>query len=198
MLELLLVISIIGLLVGILLPVLSAVKKRGQIRATQPLIAGISSALNQYYADFDEYPPSTPDYPASGRIPSVTKLSGPATEPDSLYKYLNGPDGEGFTITNSAGSRHYGPYMKGLPKENLSISGTQTIVTDSWHHPLVFLNCKAHLLANGDPSLCHNRDFDIYSVGPDGMRDPLNDDKDNNGDGRVDEAAELVDDLTNW
>ncbi len=38
----------------------------------------------------------------------------------------------------------------------------------------------------------------IWSVGPDGRQDPLNNNLDDDGDGKVDEPDELVDDICSW
>ncbi len=194
LIELLVVLAIIAILIALLAPMIGSMRRKAQIRATETLIGSITTALNQYYTDFDEYPASTPDYAANATTPAGTKLLGPAPDANALYFCLNGATGEGFDLNK----HHYGPYLKGVPKENLRAVAGATIIVDAWGRPLAYLNCQAHLQAGGAATLCHNRTFDIYSIGPDGKKDPQNDDKDNNGDGRVDEAAELVDDVTNW
>ena len=113
--ELLIVLAIIAILLSLLIPMFAMVRRKGQIRATETLVSSITAALNQYYTDWDEFPPSTLDYDPNGTSPTVTRLSGPAPDPFSLYKYLNGPTGDGFTARN----HHYGPYLKAIPGENL-------------------------------------------------------------------------------
>lgn len=194
LIELLVVLAIIAILMALLVPVISSIRRKAQIRATETLIASLTTALNRYYSDFDEFPASTPDYAATASTPSATKLAGPAPDAHALYLCLNGTKGDGFDLN----AHHYGPYLKGVPKENLRSDANGTVLIDAWGRPLSYLNCQAHLQASGAANLCHNKTFDIYSIGPDGHKDPLNDDIDNNGDGRVDESAELVDDITNW
>ena len=53
---------------------------------TRTLVDGLGAALERYYSDFDDFPPST-----------VSDL-GDTAEEDSLYKYLCGPDGQGINI----------------------------------------------------------------------------------------------------
>jgi prepilin-type N-terminal cleavage/methylation domain-containing protein len=194
LIELLVVLAIIAILMALLVPMIGSIRRKAQIRATETLIASLTTALNQYNQDFDEYPASTPDYAANASTPGATKLLGPVPDAGALYLCLNGPKGDGFEVNK----HHYGPYLKGVPKENLRTDSNGTLLVDAWNHPLAYLNCQAHLQAGGAANLCHNKTFDIYSVGPDGRKDALNDDKDNNNDGRVDEPAELVDDITNW
>jgi prepilin-type N-terminal cleavage/methylation domain-containing protein len=54
--EMLTVIGIIVLLVSILLPVVSAVRIKGQTADTQAMLARIASGIQSYYADFNAYP----------------------------------------------------------------------------------------------------------------------------------------------
>ena len=180
--EMLTVLAIISILMGLLVPVIWQARKSGQIRATQLLIKTVGAALERYYQDFDAYPPSN-----DGHLG--------AFQADSLYAFLNGPNGTGFVING----KQYGPYLESLPSENLAVSNGLKLVVDVWHHPLIYWNCKAYLQTNqGGALYCHNRTFDIYSIGADGKTDPQNDGIDNNSDGRVDKPAELVDDITNW
>jgi prepilin-type N-terminal cleavage/methylation domain-containing protein len=187
--EVLVVISIIAILIAMLIPTMSMIRSRAKIRATKALIESISGALNQYLTDFDDYPPST-----------ISKLKGPAPEADSLYKYLCGVNNLGVT----ANGRHYGPYLPAVPAENIVVKGGQTLIIDAWKNEIVFLNCRAHSFAlkaagTKDDGLTHNKtSFDLYSPGADAKKDPNNNDKDDNGDGLVDDAGELVDDITNW
>ncbi len=58
MIELLVVISIIGVLAGMLLPVLSKAKLKAQIAKARTEIKGIESAINQYHATYSHYPAS--------------------------------------------------------------------------------------------------------------------------------------------
>lgn len=55
--ELLIVVGIIGLLIGLLLPVIRAALQKTKRAAAQNTYQMISMALEQYRADFDAYPP---------------------------------------------------------------------------------------------------------------------------------------------
>ena len=185
--EMLIVISIIVILMALLIPVLGTVQQRAKMRATRAMIDGIQNALQRYCIDFNEYPPS-----------NTAGLSGPV-DASSLYVYLSGPNGRGIDTVQGGLARHRDPYMN-IPPEYVKRVGGQTLVVDPWGSPIVYLNCKAHTDAGGlAAGLCHNKTFDLYSVGPDKKLSPNQHDfADNNGDGRVDEDAEGGDDITNW
>lgn len=186
--EMLIVISIITILMAMLIPVLTTVRRRAQIKSTRALVDGIQDALGRYYIDFDEYPPS-----------NTAGLSG-AVDPSSLYLYLSGPKGKGIDTVQGGTPRHHDPYLA-VPPEYVQRSGGQTLIVDSWGSPIVYFNCKAHVESGGAAvGLCHNpKSFDIYSPGPDKMLSPAQHDfVDSNSNGRVDEDDEGGDDITNW
>ena len=60
LIELLVVIAIIGVLAGILLPVLGRAKEKARITKAESEIAGIKAAIQQYFGDESRYP--TPKY----------------------------------------------------------------------------------------------------------------------------------------
>ena len=70
--ELLTVIGIIILLIGILLPVVAAVRKSAAKADSQQLITNLASAIERYRADFAAYPGPIPNgaYNASGVAPT--------------------------------------------------------------------------------------------------------------------------------
>lgn len=57
--EMLVVIGIIGLLAAILIPTMRGVRRRAAVRTVQARIQTIASALRNYAADFQDFPPST-------------------------------------------------------------------------------------------------------------------------------------------
>ncbi len=57
LIELLIVISIIAILAGLLLPVIGAVRRRGQVTATVLEIQNLKNAIEQYKQKFGDYPP---------------------------------------------------------------------------------------------------------------------------------------------
>ena len=185
--EMLIVIAIITVLMAMLIPVLTTVRRRAQIKATRALVDGIQDALGRYYIDFDEYPPSN------------TAGMG-AVDPSSLYIYLSGPTGKGIDTVQGGTTRHHDPYMA-MPPEYVQRSNGQTLIVDAWGSPIVYFNCKAYVDGGGAPAgLCHNpKSFDIYSLGPDKVLSTAQHDfVDSNSNGRVDEDDEGGDDITNW
>jgi prepilin-type N-terminal cleavage/methylation domain-containing protein len=186
--EMLIVIAIITILMAMLIPVLTTVRRRAQIKSTRALVDGIQDALGRYYIDFDEYPPS-----------NTAGLSG-AVDPSSLYVYLAGPNGKGIDTVQGGTPCHHDPYLA-VPPEYVQRSNGQTLIVDAWGSPIVYLNCKAHVESGGaSAGLCHNpKSFDIYSLGPDKVISPAQHDFiDSNSNGRVDEDDEGGDDITNW
>ena len=57
LIELLVVISIIAILAGLLIPVIGAVRRRGQVTATVLEIQNLKNAIEQYKQKFGDYPP---------------------------------------------------------------------------------------------------------------------------------------------
>jgi len=57
MIELLVVIAVIGILAGVLLPVLGTMRQKGRVAATSAALKNIEVALRQYDFDFGRYPP---------------------------------------------------------------------------------------------------------------------------------------------
>ena len=57
LIEILVVISIIAILAGMLIPVIGAVRRRGQVTATVLEIQNLKAAIEQYKQKFGDYPP---------------------------------------------------------------------------------------------------------------------------------------------
>jgi prepilin-type N-terminal cleavage/methylation domain-containing protein len=79
--ELLVVISIIGILAGFTVPVLSAVKRHQYISNTQAEMGQLQAAIDSYHATYGFYPPSNPN----GVVDSTGHLLG-----NQLYYELVG------------------------------------------------------------------------------------------------------------
>ena len=124
LIELLVVMAIIGLLVALLVPTVSRATETVRKAMTGRIIKEISVGLENYHADFGEYPPSRPydaGDPESGAMSSSVPSAGAA----NLAYYLRGPAGRGWGIgaggwmpsdraSAPAGfpSRTYGPYYQ--------------------------------------------------------------------------------------
>jgi len=68
--ELLAVIAIIGLLASLALPAISKIRMRARVGAVKAQLAQIETAIEQYYADWDTYPPAGNDWLGDGFFPS--------------------------------------------------------------------------------------------------------------------------------
>lgn len=84
LIELLVVIAIIGVLAGMLMPVVSKAKVKGQIAKTRVEIQGIVGAINSYHSTYSRYPASKDTREALGEAAE--------TSPDFTYgtKYGGG------------------------------------------------------------------------------------------------------------
>lgn len=61
LIEMLVVIAIIGVLVGLLLPVLATVKEKGRITQAETEVKNIATAITQYQSQYGLYPASKAD-----------------------------------------------------------------------------------------------------------------------------------------
>jgi type II secretory pathway pseudopilin PulG len=110
------VISIMGVLMMLLVPVVSSARLIASKASTTNTIAQISSGLDTYKLQFGEYPPSRPRW-GTGTTPKGYMYRGAA----NLVWYLGGPAGNGWGV-NAAGQMPYpnmskptlsfGPYFK--------------------------------------------------------------------------------------
>ncbi|MCK4625995.1 MAG: hypothetical protein KAV00_11835 [Phycisphaerae bacterium] len=116
--ELLVIVSIIVLLIGLLLPALNKFRIAGKKTKVQAIINLIDGACQQYFTDFEDYPPSqdNDDYngwTGSELIALFLTGYGLDTGGDGLPDRANldaddGVDGYGFRLEQRG--RVYGPY----------------------------------------------------------------------------------------
>jgi type II secretory pathway pseudopilin PulG len=127
--ELLVVIGIIVLLIGILLPVVSAVRRSAEKNATRLDLQTIGLALESYRKDFGDYP-RPPDSQRKYRVLAWALIgpydtTGGPTDPlaNPAKQMTDGADGPGFrTLWDTGtqkGSKVWGPY---LPPDKFKIN----------------------------------------------------------------------------
>jgi type II secretory pathway pseudopilin PulG len=206
------VISVILILVGVLVPVVNAVRKQAVRKLARSRLKGLCVALDRYHQQLGCYPPDTGRFDLD---PSYTDEDGSAdptsfTVDDrySLYRYLCGPGRAG--VTDERG-KVYGPYYEPEEKE-LKLEGAkesdQVVLLDPWGNPWVYEEHYSLTRKKGfDPTtaLMHSSRYELFSVGPNGeMELSLHDFEDNDGDGKVDElddgeaTEDEIDDITTW
>lgn len=114
--ELLVVIAIIGVLAGLLLPVLSTARQAAVDRAAQNALRAISMAIEGYKQEFRRYPPDHLPY-------KTTDCGGDETRLGSvlLAYYLT----QSFTV----GERQVGPFLQQHEGRFVTIDGKKGIVS---------------------------------------------------------------------
>ena len=70
LIELLTVIAIIGILAALTFPAISRIRLRGRLAAAKEQLRQIETAIEQYYADYDTYPPMGNDWLGGLYFPS--------------------------------------------------------------------------------------------------------------------------------
>lgn len=180
--ELLVVISVMAVLAGILLPVISVVKNAASNANTESFIERIGMALTTYRQQYQVYPP---DYiPASQKYyysypkPNTDgfqerfTVATDALPPETLHYYLTNP----FVATESAFLQIRG----GAESSDYNNNGLPEIV-DSWGRPILYNRAKfpgaaasyynysaASPSEDSDNKPWHNKDsFDLFSIGED-------------------------------
>jgi len=130
--ELLVVIGIIALLLGILLPVINAVRKSAYVADSRNQLRGIANGIDRYYNDFTAYPGvfsnadvgvlSIPLYPGTKATPGSTTGNDTLTSSENLFislcgganvgGYYAGEAGKGSMGFNSVQPKRYAPYVE--------------------------------------------------------------------------------------
>ena len=106
MLELLVVVAIMGILVGILLPVLGVARRRARQSAANTAMQAITMALEKYRDDFRYYPPHDKPMGTVG-VPAANPQGGS----EVLAFYL--------CRKHAWGDMHYGPYLENVGEGRL-------------------------------------------------------------------------------
>ncbi|HEV2695605.1 MAG TPA: prepilin-type N-terminal cleavage/methylation domain-containing protein [Verrucomicrobiae bacterium] len=147
--ELLVVIAIIAILAAMLLPVLTAVKKKALVTKARTEIADIVNAVNSYDADYSRFPVSKTAQDAAG-LPAAAAVSGDFTYGGTL----RGADGSTTTIQNPAAYNYFpnNSEVVGILANLVTFpNGAQTVNTNYVKNPKknLYLNVKA---SNYDPA----------------------------------------------
>jgi len=100
--ELLVVISIIAILAGLLIPVIGAVRRRGQVTATVLEIQNLKNAIEQYKQKFGDYPPDGSNKVVFYRHIRVAFPRIAPTELNDFMTYVTESDAPNTTILNPA------------------------------------------------------------------------------------------------
>jgi prepilin-type N-terminal cleavage/methylation domain-containing protein len=108
MLELIVVVAIIGILVGLLLPVLSVIRKKSRHSAAKNAMSAIAMALDKYREDFSAYPPDD-------------EFSGDEGGSEAMAKYL--------CTRMLWGEMHYGPYLENIGARLKDVGGVKALVS---------------------------------------------------------------------
>lgn len=153
LIELMVVITIIGILIAILLPVIGAVFTSGEKAQARTEVMGLEAAVRKFYDDYNKFPPGT-DEPGQ----EATK---------SLVDILSGADD---TASKDANPRQK-MYMEYKPS---SLSGGKFV--DPWGKAYWVSTDKNLDGANGTGAV--RRRVLVWSGGPDGLTTPPNE-KDN-------------------
>ena len=143
--EILVAVGIIILLLAILVPALSRVHASALKTVAMAQLGALQAGLQQYYTDFNTYPPSAPAY---GGIPANR---GSVMLAQGLMGFLDfnadgaGPSNNdpafGFRTQRNAamgGGRVYGPYATADAKIYKINSATDQTFVDPWDHEILY------------------------------------------------------------
>jgi len=139
--EILVVVTIIVILIAILVPALGHIQRQAVKTTAVGRLRAIGIGMQQYYSDFNTYPPS------NGTLGSISQNHGYQLLAEALLGYLPGNvDGAGTTLGDSGdfgfrmtkagatmGGRIYGPYA---PNDAKTFNGNSFI--DPWGHEILY------------------------------------------------------------
>jgi len=148
LIELMVVVTIIGILAGLSVGVVSMVGKQNKIAASRATIQKIEAALNNYYTHAGRFPPTPEDYRFNAEV--IALLTGDLNH-NKVYDPENGD------MVKS--SRWRGPYIP-IDTKNTDSEGN---LNDLWGRPYRYYENE-----NESPRCDSNpTTFLLYSCGPD-------------------------------
>ena len=184
--ELLVVIAIVGLLASIAVPSLQAIRYQAMETASQTLIHLIAGGVDQYEAEFEEYPPvAIADLNAAQTLCFMMigyaddkGTAGQAADSGAFYED-DGCDGYGWRLPSRHRGKQHGPYnglenapiRRGDPGEWVFIDRFDRIIWYARYDGDVELGDNPPVSAGyfkdggGKP---YRKDYFLYSSGRDG------------------------------
>lgn len=200
LIELLVVIGIMLTLAGLLLGGIAAARKYVQRARTKTEIDRMILALTEYFNEFGAYPPGGTDSQDDGNLDNDAGDDlGSGKEPvDPLNPTVLELQLRTICtkLTIEGGNRSVGPYYS--PNESQIVNHA---ITDVFGNPLRYLtDGRRTTIESGKRALSriHKRGPVIWSIAEDSKQDGDNDNVDNDGNGKVDDVAELHNDICSW
>ena len=139
MIEMLVVIAVIGILAGLLLPVLGKARQQAKTVKAQTAINGLAAAFTAYHTEYGMWPVSTTSPMTMGKIFISTGMYGLLKGED-----INGSVVDSNTVVNTIVPITYNGNSRRITflefkAADLAVSGTVTNFWDPWQ---VFYRCK--------------------------------------------------------
>lgn len=202
-LTMLVLILIVGALVAFLLIGERPVGHRATPRSrTKGEIDNLMMALTEYHNQFGAYPPGGVDLNDDGDLDDPGESFGSGKPPaDPEHPNVVELQLRALCVklpvennTNTKGP-YYSPNATGIDEAGRLI--------DVWGRPFRYLADGRRTTIDPEtgfrlPGRVAKPGPVIWSLGPDGKQDPGNNNLDDDGDGKVDETDELVDDICSW
>lgn len=119
--ELLVVVAIIGILAGLLLPVLSAAREAAVLRKAQNALRALTMAMEGYKQEFRRYPPDNLPYALSDFSGADDREKECRLGSALLAYYLT----QSFTV----GERQVGPFLQQNENQYVILDGKRAIIS---------------------------------------------------------------------